>query len=281
MRKLIILTIILFTVQFLAPLFGQIKQKPELVVQTGHTMQVYSMAFSPDGKTLASCSWDRTIKLWDVETGRQVKIFEDNAAPIYAVIFSPDGKTLASASDSGKVILWNVATGEKIETFEINSTPTSLTQDKSFSKSIAFSPDGEFLASGSYRNIKLWNIETGKQMEITANHGDYVSSISFSPDGRTLASGSKDNMIKIWDVETGQIVKAFEVYDKRISFLIFSPDGKNIISVTYNTVIFWNVETGQQIDFLRTSPDWVVSTDSSINVSNTLAQRKNSCFRNL
>lgn len=265
MKKLIILTIILFNVQFpLASISFQIEQNPELIIQAGHTMQVYSLAISPDGKILASGSWDRTIKLWNIKTGRQIKTFENYIAPVYAIIFSPDGKTLASASDSGKMILWNVETGKKINTFEINSSQTFLTQYNSFSNSIAFTPDGKFLASGSYELIKLWDIKTGRQREIITNHKDYVSSVAFSQDGRILASGSRDNKINLWDVKTGRLIKSFKVSNKWISFLTFLSGGKTLISVSSNKVIFWDTETGQQSDFLETSSDSVASTDSSI-----------------
>ena len=220
------------------------RYKPELVIQTGHASSVNSVAFSPDGKTLASGSSDFTIKLWDVESGLQIKSLAGHVDMVNSVAFSPDGKTLASGNGDNTIKLWNVETGQQIKSF--------LQAD--VVRSVAFSPDGKTLASGSNdRTIKLWNVEIGQQIpKSLTGHADWVLSVMFSPDGKTLASGSKDKTIKIWNVETGQLIKSLAGHSNWVTSVAFSSDGKTLASGSWDkTIKLWNVETGQQIKSLE------------------------------
>ncbi|WP_425475835.1 protein kinase domain-containing protein [Fischerella sp. JS2] len=183
---------------------------------TGHSGSVISVAISPDGKTLASGSNDKTIKLWNLATGEQIRTLTGHSSWVISVAISPDGKTLANGSSDNTIKLWNLAAGEQIHTFtEQQSNRNSLTRTGFVA--VAFSPDGKTLASGSYdwssielddekylasgstdRTIKLWNVATGKQIRTLTGHSDSVYSVAISPDGKTLASSSIDKTIKIW-----------------------------------------------------------------------------------
>ncbi|NCQ97801.1 MAG: hypothetical protein GPJ11_00005, partial [Microcystis aeruginosa L211-101] len=168
----------------------------------GHDSLVNSVNFSPDGKTLVSGSWDKTIKLWNVETGQEIRTLKGHDNYVTSVNFSPDGKTLVSGSWDKTIKLWNVKTGQEIRTLKGHYALVS---------SVNFSPDGKTLVSGSNDyTIKLWNVETGQEIRTLKGHDSFVQSVNFSPDGKTLVSGSADNTIKLWDVETGQEIRTLK-----------------------------------------------------------------------
>ena len=157
---------------------------------SGHSSSVFSVAFSPDSKTLASGSNDKTIKLWDVETTQNIATLTGHSDNVESVGFSPDGKILASGSNDKTIRLWDVETKQQIAT---------LTGHSSSIESVAFSPDGKTLASGSSDDtIKLWDLETNQEIITLTGYSSDVESLAFSPDGKTLASGSYNNTIKLW-----------------------------------------------------------------------------------
>ncbi|MCA2914749.1 hypothetical protein, partial [Microcystis sp. M022S1] len=206
----------------------------------GHDNSVLSVNFSPDGKTLVSGSDDKTIKLWNVETGKEIRTLYGHDNSVTSVNFSPDGKTLVSGSDDNTIKLWNVETGQEIRT---------LYGHDSYVSSVNFSPDGKTLVSGSYdKTIKLWDVETGQEIRTLYGHDNFVYSVNFSPDGKTLVSGSNDKTIKLWNVETGQEIRTFKGHDSYVYSVNLSPDGKTLVSGSNDkTIKLWNVETGQEI----------------------------------
>ncbi len=238
--------------QNVAQTVAEKRYKPELVIQTGHTSLVNSVAFLLDGKTAASAGGDNTVKLWNIETGRQIKSLEGHTGFILSVAVSRNG-ILASGALDNTIKLWNVETGEQIK---------SLEGHKSGVLSVAFSPDGKILASSSKDStVKLWNVETGREIKSLEGHTAEVFSVAFSPDGKTLASGSIDNTIKLWDVETGRQIKSFEGHTDEVLSVSFSPDGKTLASGGKdNTVKLWDVETGRQLKSLEGHSSLIYST---------------------
>ncbi|WNF13017.1 hypothetical protein [Microcystis aeruginosa] len=222
----------------------------------GHNDGVWSVSFSPDGKTLATGSEDKTIKLWNVETGQEIRTLTGHNDGVWSVSFSSDGKTLATGSEDKTIKLWNVETGEEIGT---------LSGHNGSVYSVSFSPDGKTLVSGSADNtIKLWNVETGQEIRTLTRHPSSVYSVSFSPDGKTLVSGSGDNTIKLWNVETGQEIRTLKGHDGDVNSVNFSPDGKTLVSGSGdNTIKLWNVETGQEIRTLKGHDSSVTSVNFS------------------
>lgn len=155
----------------------------------GHTQEVQSVAFSPDGQTLASGSTDGTVKLWNVNTGKAYRTLSDHTDSVWSVAISPDGQTLASGSWDRTVKIWNLNTGEVKRTLRGHSKQVH---------SIAFSPDGRTIASGDLGGtIKLWSARSGCQKGTLKGHSDSVE-ISFPADGQTMISGSFDDTIKLW-----------------------------------------------------------------------------------
>jgi WD40 repeat protein len=220
----------------------------------GHLSSVWSVSFSPDGQTLATGSEDKTIKLWNLATGKEIRTLRGHQSSVWSVSFSPDGQTLASGSLDNTIKLWNLATGKEIRT---------LQGHQRYVYSVSFSPDGQTLASGSDDNtIKLWNLATGKEIRTLQGHQRYVWSVSFSPDGQTLASGSADNTIKLWNLSTGKEIRTLQGHQSSVWSVSFSPDGQTLASGSAdNTIKLWNLSTSKEIRTLQghQSSVWSVS----------------------
>ncbi|MFS0519399.1 caspase family protein [Nostoc sp. UIC 10607] len=232
----------------------------------GHDAPVYSVSFSPDGKTLASSSHDFTIKLWNLETGKLIRTLKGHNGEVNSAIFSPDGKTLASSSFDTTIKLWDLKTGKAILTLPRN--------DSAVVKSMSFSPDSKTLASSSDDNIiTVWNLETGKATlalksqdnvfeSNSSTHSQLtsVNSVSFSPDGKTLTSTSYDGKIIIWNLEARKQIQVFRVDNGPIYNASFSLDGKTLAFASDdNKIKLWNLKTGKEIRTLQGHDDEVNS----------------------
>ncbi len=227
------------TIEARGALLTSLLQKPHFFTFLhGHKDPVSSVAFSPDGKTLASGSWDKTIILWDVEKRQRIgQPLEGHKNDVRSVAFSPDGKTLASGSWDKTIILWDVERRQRIG--------QPLEGHKDYVYSVAFSPDGKTLASGSGdKTIILWDVEKRQRIgQPLEGHKNSVYSVAFSPDGKTLASGSSDKTIILWDVEKRQrIGQPLEGHKDSVYSVAFSPDGKTLASGSRDkTIILWDV----------------------------------------
>jgi WD40 repeat protein len=239
---------------------------------TGHSFGVSSVAFSPDGKTLASSARDGAIILWDAASRQPIgQPLSGHSGVANSVAFSPDGKTLASGNTDGAIILWDVASRQPIG--------QPLTGHSGVVHSVAFSPDGKTLASGSHdRTIILWDVSTALKPGLPApaaqaqvsegegtgvasrqpigqpltGHSGVVYSVAFSPDGKRLASGSDDQTVILWDVTNRPpIGQPLTGHSGMVNSVAFSPDGQmlasggcgkgNNLSCVQGEIILWDV----------------------------------------
>mgnify|MGYP003587711729 CR=1 FL=1 len=256
--------IILIVLIFLTSLVAENEiGKPFL--QLGHHYDISSIAFSPDAKFIVSGSNDGAIKLWDIASGKEIKTFGVGNLQAHSIAFSPNGKTIASGGANtdpfikySGIKLWDITSGKEIKTFTFDAKISSL-------ETIAFSPDGKTIASGSrYGAIKLWDIASGREIKTFGIDGnDSVLKIAFSPDGKTIASRGYGHEIFIWDIDSGKKIQTFSGHNSENGSIAFSPDGKTIVSsgwslFEYNdtyvpdgTIKLWNIASGKEIKTFR------------------------------
>jgi uncharacterized protein YkuJ len=191
--------------------------QPRLVAQLGHASGVDSACFSPDGCYVLTGSRDKTARLWDVETGKEVRKFEGHASSISSVAFSPDGRYALTGSYDRTARLWDVETGKELRKFEGHADAIY---------SVAFSPDGRYVLTGSWdKTARLWDRETGKELRKFEGHTNVIYSVAFSPDGRYVLTGSLDSTTRLWVTGTGRELASI------ISFLdgtwaVIDPEGR-------------------------------------------------------
>lgn len=207
-------------------------------VRLRHGSQVYTVAFSPDGKLLASGSAHGELRLWDAATGKLVRPFLGGSGAVFqAIAFSPNGELLASDKDGAG--LWQVSTGKRLRDLEpCGGLPTSL----------AFSPDGKELAVGTDRDhaIQIYDPATGKSVrKITGHEGAAIVAV-YSKDGKFLASGSKDKTARVWDAATGKELHRFQEPEEVVDVAL-SPDGKLLATKTLKAVRLYDMASGKEV----------------------------------
>ena len=192
----------------------------------GHENYILSLAFAPDSKSIATGSWDRTIRVWGIETGTLRQILSGHSNVVNAVTFSPDGARLASGSNDGTVILWDPRTG--VELMSLPGVDGEFYQIQS----IAFSPDGKALAAGTSarEEIKMWDSESGAVLASLDGHSGRTETLTFSPDGHFLISGARDDTAKLWSLPSGDMAFSLSGHQDAVNVVRMSPDGSTVLT---------------------------------------------------
>ncbi len=273
-------------------------QKPELVVQTGHSASVRLVAFSPDGKILASAS-GRVIKLWEAVSGQELRTLNGHTDSVSSIAFTPDSKVLISSGGTDAAIkFWDVISGAELRSLKKHSTliySMALSADGRAMASLAvdglrlwnpaddsseriaeggtgavsFSPDGKMLASIIYGKLQLWNVAANKESRLL---GRAASVLAFSPDGKILATQDGDDaaQVALWDTSTGVKLKTLDGHAGKVYALAYSADGKTLASTSKDKVKLWDVATGKEVRALEANTQQVYSVAFSPD-SKTLA----------
>ncbi len=258
-----------------------------VTVLKGHRGDIACVAFTPDGKILASSGG--TVKLWDVASKKEMRTLKEDERFFYCVAFSPDGRRLAGYCGSREdgITIWNYTTGRELCRFGKQTDATALawspdgkflassagdegiriwdTRDTTKGKEIirlaspdmsvlclAFSPDGKTLASGGLdQTVLLWDVSTWKVRQVLKGHTDGVTSVSFTRDGKTLACSAKDQTVRIWETKTGKMIASLNV-GKVTRAVVISPDGKRVATGDWDGLIkIWDVPTGKCLRLLK------------------------------
>jgi WD40 repeat protein len=245
-----------------------------------HTNWPWGVAFSPNGKTLASCGGhtidgDNAIYIWDVATGKELQQLNTNR-PVAAVTFSPDGKLLASAGSGDAVHLWDATNWKELR---------SIGGPHSAVYTLAFSPDGKFLASGDQldKTVILWEVASGKEVRRFGEQNGRINKVLFSPDGKNLLAAGEESAIEpgkaqgapihCWEIATGKEVKRFEGYKGFVTGFAFSSDGKTLVSIGYESItpsVFegtlrvWDVATAKEMRLLAKNTEMACPWDVAL-----------------
>ena len=232
------------------------QSKPALTLQ-GHIWTIEALAFSPDGKTLVSGSYDHTVKVWNLANGKLVRTLDGHKDGVNDVLISPDGKLFFTAGGTAepnttKVIkVWDMKTKKLLRTLKGHNLGVT---------SLAMTPDGKTLISGSYdKTIRFWDPQKGIRKRTLTGHESPVLSIAISPDGKTLASGGgslnsdSDKTVKLWNLETGELKSDIKGNKNVINFIGFTPDGKYLVNSTDPKINVWDLTTGKLVNRFQVS----------------------------
>ena len=233
----------------------------------GHTKGVNSVAISADDRFVLTFG-DTSTRLWDAATGKQIRTF----LGFTSVAFSPDARFVLTGGVYNSADLWDAASGQQIRSFKGPQAQTESPEDGTRSSnidvtSVAFSPDGHFVVTGSGGPLdtvdftaRLWDAATGQQVRVFKGHTAPIVAVAISSDGRFVLTGSEDKTSRLWDAATGEQIRVFKGHTERVTSVAISPDSRDVLTGSWdNTARLWDAATGQQIRVFQGHTNWIYS----------------------
>ncbi len=211
---------------------------------------VNGVAVTPNGKRAVSASGDNTLKVWDLDSGRELRILEGHSEAVYGVAVTPDGKRAVSASRDNTLKVWDLDSGHELRTLKGHSDSVN---------GVAVTPDGKRAVSASLDyTLKVWDLDSGRELRTLEGHSRSVSGVAVTPDGKRAVSASRDNTLKVWDLDSGHELRTLKGHSDSVNGVAVTPDGKRAVSTSEdNTLKVWDLDSGRELLSLKGHSDSV------------------------
>jgi WD40 repeat protein len=226
------------------------------LVLSGHESAVWFAAFSPDQSRIVTASWDKTARIWDTATGKEIRVLRGHQGELSSAMFSPDGSRILTASTDRTARIWDAASGAELVLF------TGHHEQVWFA---TFSPDGKRVVTASWdRTARIWDSKTGQEIAVLRGHTDHVVSAAFNRDGSRVVTSSEDKSVRLWDAATGKQIAVMHGHEGSVWSAAFSTDGSRIITASADrTVRIWDVIGQKEVLLIRGHDDTISSATFS------------------
>ena len=216
----------------------------------GHSGLVIGVAVTPDGRRVVSASSDKTLKVWDLESGQELQTLQGHSNSVEAVAVTPDGRRAVSASDDTTLKVWDLENGQELGTLQGHSR---------FVRGVAVTPDGRRVVSASSdKTLKVWDLESGQELQTLQGHSDSVNNVVVTPDGSRAVSISNDKTLRVWNLKSSQELQTFQGHSDLVIGVAVTLDGRRAISTSYDTTLkVWDLERERELQAFQTRSHFV------------------------